>query len=314
MLNIGGDIVVRGNSAQVVDIANPLADAENDPPIDQIVVRDRAVATSGSYRRGFNLTPTSPALRPEYSHILDPRTAQPAGHILSSTVVACDSATAGALATAFSVLNLDESRSLATKTEGVEYLLLARNGDRIASDGWGTYQTPSLRNASYVVSAAGNPATAAESTWNQNYELDINLELPRISDFRYHRPYVAVWVEDQDHLPIRTIALWFGKMRYLSELRSWYFGEQRRGNGNDIIRTVSSATRSPGKYMLKWDGKNDEGKFVKSGKYTICIEIAREHGTYQILRRDMDLSGKPEQATLPGGTEIGAVTLDYHKR
>jgi len=313
VFNIGGDIIVRGNITQLVDIANPLADAENDAAIDQIVLQNRAVATSGSYRRGFSFT-TPFSRRPEFSHILDPRTGRPAGHILSSTVIANDPATAGAVATAFSVLTVDESRSLAARTGSVEYLLLTRNGDRIASDGWKSYQTPALLTASYAAPASTAPAVPAESAWSQGFELDINLELARINDFRSHRPYVAVWVEDQDHLPIRTISLWFGKMRYLEELRSWYHGEQRRGNGNDIIRTVSSATRSPGRYTLKWDGKDDKGEFVKAGKYSICVEAAREHGTYQIIRQEMDFNGKPQQVTLPGGIEIGAAALDYHKR
>jgi thiamine biosynthesis lipoprotein ApbE len=157
-------------------------------------VRDRAVATSGSYRRGFNLTTNSPAAQPEFSHIIDPRTARPAGHILSSTVVARDPATAGALATALSVLGVDESRSLATslmaKTGGVEYLLLTRNGDRIASDGWSSYQAPLLRTAAYAASPVTTAGPPDNSEWNQNYQLDISLELARIDDFRYRRPYV----------------------------------------------------------------------------------------------------------------------------
>ena len=324
MLNIGGDIVVRGNLAQVVDIANPLASAENDVAMDRILVRDCAVATSGSYRRGFNVAANSSATQPEFSHIpelshiIDPRTARPAGHILSSTVVARDPATAGALATAFSVLGVDESRSLAAsltaKTGGVEYLLFTRNGDRITSDGWSAYQTPLFRRAAYPAPPVPTAGSPDKSVWNQSYELDIHLELARVDDFRYHRPYVAVWVEGEDHLPVRTIAVWSGKPRYLSDLRSWYHSAQLRGNENDILRTVSSATRSPGKYTLTWDGKDDEGKLVKSGDYTICIEVAREHGTYQILRQPMDFSGQPKQVTLPAGTEIGGATLDYHKR
>jgi FAD:protein FMN transferase len=328
MLNIGGDIVVRGDLAQIIDIANPLASAENDVAIDRILVRDRAVATSGSYRRGFNPTANWSAAQPEFSpipefsHIIDPRSARPAGHILSSTVVAKDPATAGALATAFSVLGVDESRSLATslaaslptKHGGIEYLLFTRNGDRIASDGWSSYQTPLLRTVAYAARPAATAGSPDKSVWNQNYELDINLELARIDDFRYRRPYVAVWVEGQDHLPVRTIAVWSGKPRYLSELRSWYHTAQLRGNEDDILRTVSSATRSPGRYTLKWDGKDDEGNFVKSGEYTIYIEVAREHGTYQILRQPMDFSGQPKQVTLPAGSEIGGATLDYHKR
>ena len=33
------------------------------------------------------------------------------------------------------------------------------------------------------------------------------------------------------------------------------------------------------------------GKPVKPGKYTVCIEVTREHGTYQVYRQEMDFSG-----------------------
>ena len=55
MLNVGGDVIVRGNLTQLVALANPRASSENDAPLEHVVVRDRAVATSGSYRRGFEL-------------------------------------------------------------------------------------------------------------------------------------------------------------------------------------------------------------------------------------------------------------------
>jgi hypothetical protein len=44
---------------------------------------------------------------------------------------------------------------------------------------------------------------------------------------------------------------------------------------------VATATRPAGKYTLKWDGKDNAGKPVKPGKYTVILEAAREHGTYQ---------------------------------
>ena len=54
MLNVGGDVVVRGNLTQVVAVADPRAASENDAALEHVVVRDRAVATSGSYRRGLS--------------------------------------------------------------------------------------------------------------------------------------------------------------------------------------------------------------------------------------------------------------------
>jgi FAD:protein FMN transferase len=317
MLNIGGDIVVRGAMTQVVEIADPAAHAETETAMEQVVVTDRAVATSGSYRRGFDLASNLgvPHLAPQFSHILDPRTAQPAGHILSSTVIARDAETAGALATAFSVLQPEESAALAARTPGVAYLLVTRNGERIASTNWTEYQMRSVLPVGYVAPHAKSVA-ASTAAWNQNYELMIQLELARIDSPRYRRPYVAVWVEDKDHFPVRTIALWFQKPRWLPDLKSWYRDDQVRSmaEGSDISRTVSSATRAPGTYTLKWDGKDNDGKLVQAGKYTICVEVTREHGTYEIQRQEMDFNAKPQQATLPAGTEMGAVSLAYRKK
>ena len=151
--------------------------------------------------------------------------------------------------------------------------------------------------------------------WNSSFELSIDLNLPRIQDARYRRPYVAVWIEDADHFPVRTLALWTQNPRWLPDLKLWYRDDQMRSmaEGSDISRTVSSATRPPGSYTLKWDGKDNEGKLVKAGKYTVCIEAAREHGGYDLQQRELDFNGKQQQVTLPVTKELGATTLDYHK-
>jgi thiamine biosynthesis lipoprotein ApbE len=301
VVNIGGDLVVRGNWTEPVRIADPRSDAENAEPADRLSIRDAAVATSGNYRRGVEIAGK------HYSHIVDPRTGQPVDHVISATVVASDPAEAGALATSMCVLQPEESRRLAPP--GVEYLLIAADGKRIESAGW-----KRLRAAGMAMSPAPAPAPAA-GTWDPAYELTINLEIARISEMRAHRPYVAVWIEDADKFPVRTIALWFQKPRWLPELKAWYRADHLRSTteGNDITGSVSSATRPPGKYKLKWDGKDNKGNLVKAGKYTVNIEAAREHGTYQIIRKEMDFDGKPADIQLPGGTELSAVSLEYRK-
>ena len=314
MLNVGGDIVTRGDLRQVVEIADPRADAENDLPLDRIAIIDRAIATSGSYRRGLEARSAASLAAPQLSHILDPRTAQPTGHILSSTVIAPNAETAGALATAFSVLTPAESQQLAARTPGVDYLLITADGRELRSTGWAAYQLPGIRNVAW----APRPAAAVPSAgmWNPAYELNIGLELPRIDDARYRRPYVAVWIEDADHFPVRTLALWFKNPRWLPELKQWYRDDQVRNlsEGTDISKTISSATRPAGKYTLKWDGKDNEGKTVKAGKYSIVVETSREHGGYQVERSEMSFNGQPQQATLQPGKEMGPVTLAYGKR
>jgi thiamine biosynthesis lipoprotein ApbE len=303
VVNIGGDIVVRGPAPETVNIADPRNDAENAAPAARIEVRDRAVATSGNYRRGMRIGDAW------YSHIVDPRTGQPVDHILSSTVVAADPSDAGALATAFSVLTPEESARVAQSVPGVEYLLIARDGRRFASPGW------SRLGAAYMPAAAA-PVPQEAGEWDPNNELTITFDLAQIGGSRVRRPYVAVWIEDADKFPVRTLALWHQKPRWIPELRAWYHGDQARNSAEhrDITASVSSATRPPGKYTLKWDGKDNNGKPVKAGVYTVNIEAAREHGTYQIIRQEMDFSGTPKHIDLKGGTEISAASLDYGRK
>jgi hypothetical protein len=80
-----------------------------------------------------------------------------------------------------------------------------------------------------------------------------------------------------------------------------------------FAHSIASATRSPGKYSFIWNGKDDAGKLVAPGKYTVFIEAAREHGTYQLMRQEMDFNGAPAKVDLKGNTEIAGASLDYHK-
>lgn len=306
IVNIGGDLVVRGQLAEPVRIADPQSDAENSDPIARLLIRNRAVATSGNYRRGVQIGDRW------YSHIVDPRTALPVDHVISATVVAPNAADAGALATSFCVLAPEESLKLAASLPEVECMLMTKDGKQLASRGWSALEAP---HASVVNrSVAGSPA--ALQAWDASFELVINLEIAHLEAQRARRPFVAVWVEDKDKFPVRTLALWFDKTRWLPELKSWYRGDRLRSmaEGTDITSSVSSATRSPGKYTLKWDGKDDKGKLVKPGKYTVFIEASREHGTYQLIRQEMDFTGVPKQINLPGNVEIASASLDYHKR
>jgi thiamine biosynthesis lipoprotein len=313
VINIGGDLVVRGNWKEPVDVSDPKSDAENGAPIARLVIHDRTIATSGDYRRGVEIAGR------HYSHIVDPRTGKTADQVISSTVIAQSPATAGALATALSVLTPEESARIVAATPGVEYLLVTESGKRIASPGWSSYQAaPAPHAAAAPKRAAAYETVAAQSGvsfWDQKYELGITIELSLIEGYRVHRPYVVVWIENENHAPVRTIALWFAKYKYLNELRSWSREESTRSLSEDthVINSVSSATRPPGKYTFRWDGKDDFGNLVKAGKYNVMIEAAREHGSYQLMHQEMDFNGSPKQFQLPGDVEIASATLDYHK-
>ena len=310
VLNIGGDLVIRGAANDDIRVEDPLSGAENSDPIAVLNAGDRAVATSGNYRRGFNIAGQ------HYSHIVDPRTGRTADQTVSATVLAPEAVDAGALATAFCVLSPEESGTLAATIPGVEYLLVEKDGTRFSSAGWNALQSPRMR---MVAAAVPQSKPAARSTdsglWNPAYELTVNVELPQAQGFGARRPYVAVWIEDKDRFPVRTLAVWFEKARWLNELRAWYRDDRLRAmaEGNEILGSVTSATRSPGKYTFQWDGKDNSGKLVKAGQYTVLLEAAREHGGYSLDRREMNFNGQPAQAQLPPDAELGAVSLEYHK-
>lgn len=283
-VNLGGDILVRGDLEQTVEVRDP-----HEGTAARLLVSDQAVATSGDYRRGYTIDGE------RYSHLLDPRTATPAAEVRSATVIAADPVTAGALATAMATGSIDEGRRLAQSVDGAEYLLLAANGRRLTSPGWAAF------------AAAQGPAKPAEM------ELAVNFEIARVDGQRYRRPYVAVWIEDGDHFPLRTLSLWVEKPRWWPDLKSWYRGDKLRAMAEGTETTAASATRSPGKYTVKWDGKDAKGVTVKPGKYAVCIEAAREHGTYQLIRYEMEFNGTPKTVPLPGNVEIASASLEYRK-
>ena len=283
LINLGGDLVARGEMRPTIEVRSP-----DEGTAARLAIRETAVATSGDYRRGFEIGGR------RYSHLLDPRTAAPATGVRSATVRAADAVTAGALATALAVMDPAEGQRLGDSVAGAEYLLLAANGRPILSRGWGALA----------------PAPAAGGM-----ELAVEFEIARVDGQRYRRPYIAVWIEDTDKFPLRTLALWVEKSRWWPDLKSWYRGDRMRAmaEGTEITATVASATRAPGKYTVKWDGKDSQGKAVKPGRYAVCIEAAREHGTYQLIRHEMEFNGMAQSVPLKGNVEIAVANLAYRK-
>ena len=330
LVNLGGDIVVRGASTHTIAIADPLADGENDEPTAFLTVRDRAVATSGGYRRGVEIAGRW------YSHLVDPRTGRPVDHVRSATVVAPHAADAGALATALCVMTPAEGLGLVATVADAECLLVLADGRQITSTGWNRFAlAPRHVHAAVATTAAPGsiPTSSTTTAWDPAFELAVNFEIavtgpqggqePGRKEGRggkgrggAKRPFVAIWIEDKDNFPLRTVALWFHGNRWLPDLRAWSHADQVRAKaeGTQIDDTISSATRSPGKYTVKWDGKDAAGQLVPRGKYTVFIEIAREHGTHQLIKQEVDFSGEAAHVDLPGNVELASASLDYRRK
>jgi len=158
------------------------------------------------------------------------------------------------------------------------------------------------------------PRAAASTLWDPTMELTINFDLAPIGGTT-KRPFMAAWIEDADHFQVRTLAVWYHEDRWVTEMKAWFRSDRMRAmaDGKEIFRSVSSATRPPGRYTLNWDGKDNEGKFVKNGKYTVFLEVVREHGTYQLMKQEMDMTGTPKVVTFPANTEVVSSSFDYHR-
>ena len=160
----------------------------------------------------------------------------------------------------------------------------------------------------------------AGKKFDPRFEIAIDVEIATQDGFRVRRPYVAVWIEDLSGKPIRTLCLWMELGRkgpkYLRDLRRWYRDELTRSqvDGGDLVQTVSSPTREAGKYSLVWDGKDDKGRLVDQGQYVLCIEAARQHGTYQLITQPLKVETHPFKQALAGNVEIKAAAVELRKR
>ncbi len=333
MLNVGGDLRVRGEIDGTIGIASPWADSESSEPLAYIAVKDRSVATSGNSQRGFRIDGRW------YSHIFDPRSGLPVERNVAATVVAERAVDADAFAKVCNVLEPQESILMARSLPGVECLIVARDGRTFRSEGWHRYERPlpgllALADEPKSSGAKGRADSAdstkakatkaaAGPTWNKEYELVVNFEInqPDAETGRYRRPYVAIWAEDKDGTSVRTMSLWVsmggaGPFQWLPDLKRWYAGDQerKRRDKKELLFTIARPTRPPGKYKVIWDGKDDRGKPVPAGEYTICVEAAREHGTYQSIRKEVTLSDKPFSEELKGNVEIRSASIEYRRR
>ncbi|SEI02834.1 Hypothetical protein SAMN05660691_02905 [Rheinheimera pacifica] len=140
----------------------------------------------------------------------------------------------------------------------------------------------------------------------QAAQSDIKLELPVIETSQYHRPYVAVWIEDAQQQPVKLIALWVEKPDWLKDLRRFW---RKIGRSNTaLVDAVSGATQKPGNYTLHWDGKNDDGGALPAGKYTLFVEAAREQGGRSLAKHDFKLPATNAVIEIAADGELGDIS------
>ena len=158
--------------------------------------------------------------------------------------------------------------------------------------------------AATAATAVAGPVLAAD--------LNVSVEIPRLSGASYHRPYVAVWIERPDNIAVRTLAVWYQQTAnnegdgkdWLKDMRTWW----RRGGRAMTMPAdgISSATKAPGRHTVSVPGARLRD--LPAGQYVMVVEAARELGGREVVRVPFRWGGA-NTARATGSTELGAVSV-----
>jgi thiamine biosynthesis lipoprotein len=291
MIDIGGDLRCWGMApngrAWTIGVADPHNLADNAAPCEMLTLGDGAVATSGMGVRTHA--------------ILDPVTGETRHDLRMVTAVAPTAADADALATIFHVLPPEQSMVLADSLQGVAAQVVAADGNVHVSQGW-------VRLAQ---NGAPRPGMLAPA-WPTGFSLKIDYEIPQIAGGRRVRvPYVSIWITNAAGEEVRTLANYADKPRFMRE--NYVFWDKIGAANQALVDAVTRPTRPPGAYSITWDGRDDAGRPVAQGRYTVNVEASREHGGHNIQRIEVDLSANPTSAAAAAQQEIGAVKVTFGK-
>jgi len=132
LVNAGGDLYALGTDPQgekwQIGVQDP---RDEDKIIDIIKVKDKAVATSGDYRRYFTLEGK------RFSHIVNPKTGLTVQDVpMSVTIIGPDATTTDALSTGVFVLGPEEGMKLIESLPEVEGMIISEGMKKLTSQGW----------------------------------------------------------------------------------------------------------------------------------------------------------------------------------
>lgn len=131
LLDLGGNLKAHGNKPDGSPWLGGIRDPnELEGSLDlSINISDRALSTSGSYHRGFELDGTV------YHHIISPYTLRPENIFSSVSVICRDSYVSDALSTALFSMSLEDGQMLIASIENAEAVWIFADGKIVTTDG-----------------------------------------------------------------------------------------------------------------------------------------------------------------------------------
>ncbi|MCY2929330.1 MAG: DUF2271 domain-containing protein [Planctomycetota bacterium] len=309
LLAIGGDMTFwtapdAAEATWEVAVADPRTPADNAPAMGTLALANGAVTSSGGYAR-FSVVQGK-----KHSHIINPKTGQSADAVLGTTVVAKDIMLANAMSTTLCVLEPAKGLALATQN-GVQCQIFDAAEKVHRTSQWPGTDAPGAAGAVEKADTAGRAggrstpgkgAAAAATGWPDGFALNCTVTI-KIGG---KKPYVAAWVSDAAGNPVKALAVWGTKNKYLKDLWRWSRVDSRFRAEASV---VTSATRRAGAYTLTWDGLDADGKPVKPGPYTVNVEMAAEKGGRTDLAVKVECGKTPATGRMEG--TIGSCDVKF---
>ncbi len=163
---------------------------------------------------------------------------------------------------------------------------------------------PQLAHRLILTGLAGVAATGPAMAGT----LDVTVTIPQLRTAEYHRPYVAIWLEQPGQPTIRTLAVWYDfdnrenrGLKWLRDLRSWW-----RKGGRELTMPadgLTGATRAPGPQRARFNVGA-----LKPGNYVLMVEAAREEGGRELVSVPIAWNGRAATGRGTGSSELGAIT------
>lgn len=157
--------------------------------------------------------------------------------------------------------------------------------------------------------AASAPAAAAS--------LEISVEIPRLNVAEYHRPYVALWVEDASGKHMTNLSVWYQQTanaeghgtKWLPDLRQWW---RKSGRTLEVpVDGITGPTRPAGKHQLSFSDAQPQLRNLAAGQYVLVTESSREVGGRELLRIPFSWkSAGTTSGSAKGDVELGEVRLN----
>lgn len=146
-------------------------------------------------------------------------------------------------------------------------------------------------------------------------ELALEVEIPALNVAEYHKPYIAIWIENSKGQHQRNLSLWYDHdmrddegSKWLKDLRLWW---RRSGRQQALpVDGFSGATRPVGTHELVFSSDSLAIHDLPAGEYRVVVEAAREVGGRELLKLPFRWPAESNSETVQqGSSELGRVKL-----